>query len=124
MVRYRDFAWAPKPWAEGWGEQTDVTVWISIVKLDASWSNDDTRYLGGQGGGARADQWIMNYSSLWMPHIALDDTGIVSFTDGRKRFAWMRDHGAKALPVTCSPGIAAEIKRRFGSRSRRTRVCR
>lgn len=76
----------------------------------------------GHGRGESADRWIRKYARLRMPHVGLDNSGVVAFTDGRHRFAWMRDHGAKALPISCDRESAAEIRRLFGSRSRRTRV--
>jgi hypothetical protein len=112
---YRDFRWVRQ-----WPRQREPIVWINIAKLDASWRNDVGYYLG-QDRGASADRWIKKHPRLRMPHVGLD-RGIVSFTDGRHRFAWMRDNGAYALPVSCNKEVAAEIKRRFGSRSRRTRI--
>jgi hypothetical protein len=46
--------------------------------------------ISGRGAGTSAERWIMNYPCL--SHIALDENGAASFTDGRHRFAWMRDH--------------------------------
>ena len=68
-------------------------------------ARDGSYYLGEGRGAASADRWIRKHRRLRMPHIGLDNLGIVSFTDGRHRFAWMRDHGAKALPVSCDRKI-------------------
>jgi hypothetical protein len=56
-----------------------------------------------------------------MPHVALADEGYIVFSDGRHRFAWLRDHGVRALPVTVSPDIEVEVRRRFGTKSRISR---
>jgi hypothetical protein len=40
------------------------------------------------------------------------------FTNGRHRFAWMRDHGVEALPIACEPGEADDLRRRFGTAAR------
>jgi hypothetical protein len=108
----------------------DVVVWISVAKLDASWKNDGIYYVGvGACGPGNAKptkykafgEWLKQGDPVWMPHIGISD-GHVSFSDGRHRFAWLRDHGVRTLPVTVSPGIAAEIRRRFGTQSRTSRL--
>lgn len=108
-------------WVRQWPQLREPIIWISIAKLDASWRNDGRYYLG-YGHGASAECWVRKYPRLRMPHVGLDDAGTVTFTDGRHRFAWMRDHGARALPVSCDRESATAIKKRFGSRSRRTRI--
>lgn len=113
---YREFKWVRQ-----WPRLREPIIWVNIAKLDASWRNDGGYYLG-QGRGDSADRWIRKYRRLRMPHVGLDSSGVLSFTDGRHRFAWMRDHGAKALPVSCDRESAREIKRRFGSRSRQTKI--
>jgi hypothetical protein len=41
------------------------------------------------------------------------ESGEICFTDGRHRFAWLRDHGAQSMPIDIDPAIADEIRRRF-----------
>ena len=50
--------------------------------------------------------------------VCLDQDGEISFTDGRHRFAWLRDHGLKVLPVQVPPEKALLIEARFGTTSR------
>jgi hypothetical protein len=57
-----------------------------------------------------------------MPHVGLTDEGYIVFSDGRHRFAWLRDHGLLTLPVTVSPDIEVEVRRRFGTKSRISRL--
>jgi hypothetical protein len=45
----------------------------------------------------------------------LDDGGIITFTDGRHRVAWLRNHGVEALPVEVPPDQAATIQARLGT---------
>lgn len=52
---------------------------------------------------------------MYMPCISLDDAGQVQFIDGRHRFAWVRDHGAVALPVATSPDQSDRVHTLFGS---------
>jgi len=105
----------------------DLVVWINVMKLDASWSNDAPYYVGknaiGPGNGdpsryKKFGEWIVEGHQIWMPHVGLADEGYIVFSNGRHRFAWLRDHGVRALPVTVSPEIEAEVKRRFGTKRR------
>lgn len=66
-------------------------------------------------------EWLAERRKVWMPDVGLSD-GHISFNDGRHRFAWLRDHGVRALPVTVSPRIEAEMERRFGTKSRTSRL--
>ena len=47
---------------------------------------------------------------------------VVAIADGRHRFAWMRDHGAEALPVAVPKSEAAEVARLVGTKSQICRV--
>lgn len=107
----------------------DPVVWVSVKKLDASWRRDISYYVGrgvtGPGNGRpsrykRLGEWLTATDVIWMPHVGLVDA-IISFSDGRHRFAWLRDHGVRSLPVTVSPQIEAEMKRLFGTKSRESR---
>jgi hypothetical protein len=109
----------------------DPVVWISVVKLDASWRHDAPYYVGenasGLGNGVpsryeKFGKWIVEGHKIWMPHIGLADEGYIVFSDGRHRFAWLRDHGVRAMPVTVSEEIEAQVRRRFGTKSRSSRL--
>jgi hypothetical protein len=106
-----------------WGGN-DKIVWVDIARLDASWRLDKGYYLA-PGKPNTFAYWIDRFKNrrIPMPHIALDPTGIVTFTDGRNRFAWFRDHGVKAIPITVATKSEEKIvKRRFGSRQRMVRI--
>ena len=49
---------------------------------------------------------------LYVPTASLVD-GKVEFTDGRHRFAWLRDHGLTALPVEVGAECEAAYRRCF-----------
>jgi hypothetical protein len=122
MVQGRIIEWIPM--------YPDVVVWVSVARLDASWHHHVSYYVGPHATGPgnampsrykRFGEWLAEGRQVWMPHIGLSGRH-VSFSDGRHRFAWLRDNGVKALPVTVSPQIAAEIQRRFGTKTRISRL--
>jgi hypothetical protein len=106
-----------------------VIVWVIVRKLDESWKKDDDRLRRGSCNHHSFGDWLRRrYSPQWlanMPHVGyveLNGREFISFTDGRHRFAWCRDHGVKAMPVTVEGRKEAAIVRKlFGSTSR---VCR
>jgi hypothetical protein len=116
-------------WRRQWGG-SDKIVWIIVAKVNASWKLDLSDYIGLGGTthpaiGGRYDKvgkWVESGRPMHMPHLAFDDDGQMSFTDGRHRFAWMRDHGVKALPVTAERTQARLVARKFGSRCRTCRL--
>jgi hypothetical protein len=91
-----------------WSEEIDPVVWIEPSKLDVVWRvSPGWVGPGGVPGGqddryARAGIWFCggrptNMIQIWMSRDS------VEFTDGRHRFAWLRDHGVAAIPVQTSP---------------------
>jgi hypothetical protein len=62
--------------------------------------------------------WLQRGEPVWIPWVglALDDQ--ISFTDGRHRFAWLRDHGVTALPIDVDGDELARIEKRFGTSER------
>jgi hypothetical protein len=83
--------------------------------------------VGGIGAGQRGrydniGRFIQSGGAVWMPELSLDDDGALWFTDGRHRFAWVRDHGASALPVGTDPDGAAQLAERLGTHLRECRV--
>jgi hypothetical protein len=56
-----------------------------------------------------------------MPHLSVREDRSIGFTDGRHRFAWVRDHGAAAIPVTTGPDGAAQLAALFGTHLRECR---
>jgi hypothetical protein len=106
-----------------WGGN-DQIVWVDIAKLNNAWRRDRGYYLA-RNSPNRTAAWIarLGFRKIPMSHICVEATGDVSFTDGRHRFAWFRDHGIKAVPVTVATRKDAAVTRRFyGSRRRSVRI--
>jgi hypothetical protein len=100
-------------------EEDGVVVWVSVPKVDEYWKRDDGYYLGretcnGEARYLRFDDWIKTHTEVWMPVLSLVDRRCISFTDGRHRFAWFRDHGLKAMPVITDRGYGAALRRQVG----------
>jgi hypothetical protein len=106
-----------------WGGY-DRVVWIDVAKFNAAWRRERRYYLR-LNSPNRTACWIvrLNFRRIPMPHVYVGEDGEVSFTDGRHRFAWFRDHGVKAIPVTVATKKDAEIARRlYGSRRKSVRL--
>lgn len=117
-----ELSWkAPIQGHPDWNYPDDVAVWVSVTKLDAAWKLDDGFYIGSGGSGAAIDDryarfgvWIASTSeSVDLPMVAFEK-GVVSFSDGRHRFAWLRDHGVQAMPVQVSSEQRQEFENLFG----------
>jgi hypothetical protein len=111
-------------WKRQWGG-ADRIVWVIVRKFDELWECDGDYYLSPHNASykyQRFGEWLAANASIVkvdMPHVSLNE-GIATFTDGRHRFAWCRDHGVRALPVTVSGKLqSAELTRLVGSRIRR-----
>lgn len=105
----------PPPWVEPY-----AVVWVDVAKLEASW-RQTLDYVGVGGTGAaikgryeKLGQWFALGQLVEIPSVVLDG-GEISFTDGRHRFAWFRDHGVTIMPVHVEPETAGVIKSRFGA---------
>ena len=99
-------------------------MWISVPSFDASWRRNRAKYIGPGGSGPtigdrykKFSTWIERGEAAWIPWVGFE-SGEVCFTDGRHRFAWLRDHGVQAMPIDVDPDIAEEMRRRFGTNSR------
>lgn len=131
MARRQTITWKPVPLGEGWPpEDEDVVVWIDIQKLDQAWKKHKG-YVGRNGVGSNmagrykeAGKWIPEFARTgrpaFMPSFGVDGDGAVSFSDGRHRVAWLRDHGATALPVAVPRGDAEILAKNFGTSERET----
>jgi hypothetical protein len=111
-------------WKRQWGDD-DRIVWVIIAKLDAHWRmSEPDAYLkcgqGRQGTFEYLDEATAQGIVLNMPHVGFwwDGSGRTSFTDGRHRFSWVRDHGGLAMPVTFHRTQAKSGTAKFGSRRR------
>lgn len=115
--------WIVHPIGDGWEDvEPDAVVWLDIGKVEASFRIDRNYYVGPCGAGAgqqtrydHVGQFIQGGSAVWMPDLSIDEDETVSFGDGRHRFAWVRDHGAQAIPVTTGPETAERLTTLFGT---------
>ena len=129
--------WRPDRW--NWRDKHRI-VWVSVAKLDASWRKEPTLWLP-PGAGSRIGRWLAKQRSprcrIVMPVIgwcvdvvrdergrAVVDTGgyHVVFENGRHRTAYVRDHGAAALPVLVDASDADVIAAELGTPERETRI--
>jgi hypothetical protein len=111
-------------------------VVVGVNKFDGEWSKDTGMYLppGGRGENYIAIQGLKDKPADYnrydrvgeeapkfkekgmpfeMPTVGLR-FGTPSFTDGRHRFAYLRDQGVKFLPISVHKENYREIKKRFG----------
>jgi hypothetical protein len=102
--------------------EPDETVWISVAKLDVSWRKNRAQYIGHGGSGRvigdrykKFGIWFEQGEPVQIPWVGLED-GEICFTNGRHRFAWLRDHGLKSMPIDVDPAVAGEMRKRFGVR--------
>jgi len=101
-----------------WKNVDDVIVWISVPEANRLWRKDRNFYLSPRNCRSldryqRFGEWIQTNTEVWMSHLGLYE-GRISFTDGRHRFAWFRDHGLETLPVTTARGDGAALRRAVG----------
>lgn len=112
-----------------WNAPDDVAVWVSVAKVDEAWRLDKGFYIGAGGSGASIEKrygdfglWLASSNArIELPIVAIED-GVVSFSDGRHRFAWLRDHGVRAMPLQVSVEQAEEFQERFGVTERKSIV--
>lgn len=106
-------------WEQAWPGTGDVTVWVDVAKANAAWCRDDLYIPEGapdhQWKYTRFGEWLIRAAiPIEMPHITLR-YWTLHFTDGRHRFAWLRDHGVVALPVTTDADLVERTMRVIGS---------
>lgn len=108
----------PHPsWTEA---EPDAVVWVDTKKFDDAWMRSDQWVSPGGRTGAqgqrypRIGEWIKAGNSIAMC-VANRDGETVCFTDGRHRFAWLRDHGVRAMPMQVSPNEAEWFAEQLGT---------
>jgi hypothetical protein len=117
--------WEARPFAEGWDDlDPDAIVWGDVASLDRAWRLSDQHIgVGGRNGHgnryAGIGRWFAVHDHCDMASASLEGLAVV-FTDGRHRFAWLRDRGIDALPLQVPPSQADTFLRRFGSEVRQT----
>ena len=121
-MKSREIRWTSAPLPNH--AEPDETVWISVAKLDASWKKNRYQYVGPGGSGAESKyeyekfgNWLEGGERVQIPWVGLED-GEIAFTNGRHRFAWLRDHGVTSIPIDVDPADAKEFLRRFGTSDR------
>ncbi len=112
--------WATSCELRGIEDDEDVIVWVDVTKADSLWQRDSL-YISP---GAPEHRWKYERFGQWlacarcpvaMSHVSVGDGNSLCFTDGRHRFAWMRDHRANAVPVTIWRGQARRLAKLAGT---------
>src|SRR5690348_11870497 len=111
-------------WASHWDLRDlpngdDVIIWADVAKADALWSLDTLYIPRGvpdhRGKYERFGNWLSKSTTpVEMAHVCVAPGGSLSFTNGRHRFAWVRDHGALAVPFTVWNGQARRLSKLIG----------
>ncbi len=120
----RELVWTERRPDESWPDaEPDAVVWIDPKLFDAAWRPSD-QWIGPNGlTGAqderysRVGRWIEAGNDIQMC-VASREGDTACFTDGRHRFAWLRDRGLPAMPIQVPPEDADWFVRRFGSSAR------
>ena len=99
--------------------ESGVPVWVSVAKVNERWKRNKglcfgPRTVKRQIRYWRFNEWIKTNSVVHMPIIHLMNDGSITFTDGRHRFSWFRDHGLKEMPVITDRGYGAALRRAVG----------
>lgn len=106
-------------------------VWVDPLKFDADWashrhSQDFYVGPGGTGGIGRRyktfDGWVRQGFPVEMPVVGFDGFGAPNFSNGRHRYAWMRDHGVRAMPFLVYGEDADRFDAEYGTAKRETVV--
>ena len=118
---FHQLVWKQVPIGEGWDDEPDPVIWTSVNVLDKAWRNAED-YVGPGGVGSnqvgkyeRVGAFLLQYAGnlrLFMPSVSFFRDQ-VEFTDGRHRFAWLRDHGLLSMPVEVSSDSADAFRARF-----------
>jgi hypothetical protein len=113
------------------GDDGELVVWIDVAKLDDCWKSsarDD--YLTQGNGDWNTFHYLREAARtnavMRIPRLTFFETHYpkqqINFLDGRHRFAFVRDHGGRAMPVTLAREDIAEARRMFSSAVRACEV--
>ncbi|WP_321853313.1 plasmid fertility inhibition factor family protein [Burkholderia cenocepacia] len=126
LTDYHQLDWVQHPVGDGWTDAPDLVIWAAVDSLDAVW-RDTPEYVGRDGHGSDQDgkyeavgeflRCTIGTGPIFIPTVSMAD-GTVSFTDGRHRFAWLRDHGLRALPVEVDQDSVETCRTCFGTTER------
>lgn len=92
-----------------------------VDKMDGSWKNESDYYVGKDGVGGLNDRYetvsgfIDRGNPIVMPEVSMRTSdGVVTFIDGRHRFAVLRDKGLKKIKVAVPRDKAEGFKELYG----------
>ena len=104
------------------GTESYRTVTADVGKLDTSLARDPDMYVGAQGAGgirnryANFGEFMQKGEPVEMPMASIGPRGEAAISNGRHRFAWLRDQGATEIPVRVPEDLADEFTLKFGRR--------
>jgi hypothetical protein len=111
----KEFTLSPQSQRSG-----EKMVTVNVQKIDQSWAKDHEYYIGTNGTGGIRNRYgnfgeFMKTTSeaIQVSELNVDSSGQVTFTNGRHRFAYMRDQGAKVMPVAMNDE-SIENAKKFG----------
>jgi hypothetical protein len=88
----------------------DVLVKLNVAAFDAAFQRERDFYIGPGGTGnpihdryPKFGEFIAKVTEIEAAEVTVNDDGKVGFTNGRHRYAWLRDHGVKDIPVAMTP---------------------
>lgn len=87
-------------------DQDEPYVLVDVEKVDAAWKKGDQQHIspGGKGGVSgryeRFGEFWDDGNVVIAPLLNVRKNGTVEFNNGRHRFAYLRDHGFKQIPVS------------------------
>ena len=89
----------------------DVLMTVPTAVMDAAFKRDGMSFYVGPGGSDAAignryqkfAQWIQDSDSYEVPEVSVSSDGVMVFTNGRHRYAVLRDAGVDPMPVAMSP---------------------
>lgn len=113
-------------WIRSPGASTnrDAVVLIDVAAFDAAWSRDRGFYVGPGGSGGIAGRYeearkfllrvLYGEIAIEMARVSVDEEGAPTISDGRHRFAVLRDSGATEIPVTVPQNEADRLGQLYG----------
>jgi tRNA nucleotidyltransferase (CCA-adding enzyme) len=102
-----------------WGEEV---VLVDVSKFDAEWSKDEGFYISSSGKNEisnrreKFQEFLKTGKPIIMPSVSVRDIGsrgLIGFTNGRHRFAVLRDMGFTEIPVSVDAKSAKMAKELF-----------
>lgn len=104
--------------------RSHLPVMLDVAKVEQGWRKDRGFHIGPGGTGdairgryERFGEFLKSGTPIEMPEIGTTQGGRVVFTNGRHRFAVLRDQGVHELPFMVSREEAPAIVQQFGARS-------